>query len=194
MDENQVVKVFDKYEITLIIPESDKIGPIEKLIADTGSKIIKTTDLGTKQFAYPIRKLNVGQYFVIQFETEPNLINKINNELKHENAIIRFLTVKALRFPALRPPRKEKADEPKSQGEKPATQEIESKEIKIKEKGIVVEPKVEEIEVTAKEQTPQKVKIEKKTKKTEVKTKKASKPVKISASELDKKLEALVED
>jgi|GEM_PF-275933 len=203
MDEVEIDKSTTKYEITVILPEKDGIEPVEKAIADSGSQVVKTTDLGIKQFAYPIKKLESGHYFVIQFAASADNLKKLNDELKHEGSIIRFLVIKALRFPALRPPRKEKAEDTAKKTEKtdktpvdveiiesaPSAENVETVETKPSEKVEIAEPEVLEV----KTEEPAIAKPEKKPAKV-VEAKKPEKNVKISADELDKKLEELVED
>ncbi len=203
MDEVEIDKTTTKYEITVILQEKDSIEPVEKTIADSGSQVIKTTDLGIKQFAYPIKKLGGGHYFVVQFAASAENLKKLNDELKHEGSIIRFLVIKALRFPALRPPRKERVGETAKKTEEtekpqivveevktaPPTKAVKVVETEPSEKVEVAKPEIPEV----KTEKPAVIKPEKKPVKA-VKAKKTEKNVKISASELDKKLEELVED
>lgn len=190
MDEVEIDKTTTKYEITVILQEKDSIEAVEKAIADSGSQVIKTTDLGTKQLAYPIKKLDVGHYFVVRFAANGDNLKKLNEELKHEGSVARFLVIKALRFPALRPPRKEKATEPETKTGKTEKPEVVVEPVKTEPAKVKAEPEISKVKI----EEPPIIKVEKKPIKKEVKAKKAEKNVKISASELNKKLEELVED
>jgi ribosomal protein S6 len=191
--EEQTSQVSDKYDITFVVSENEKSEFIEKAIGDSGSKPLKTTDLGTKQFAYPIKKLTIGRYFVAQIEATPESLKKLNDELKHESSIIRYLVVKSLRFPEKRPPKEETARK-----EVPTDKVTGEKQTIIQDRPVKIETKDQE-EKTKEEpkEAVQKVVEKKPVVKEEKEIKKAparKKPVKISADELDKKLEELVED
>jgi len=190
--EEQTSQVSDKYDITFVVSENEKSEFIEKAIGDSGSKLLKTTDLGTKQFAYPIKKLTVGRYFVAQIEATPESLKKLNDELKHESSIIRYLVVKSLRFPEKRPPKEETAKK-----EAPTDKIAGEKQTITQDRSVKIETKDQEEKTEETKETVQKVVEKKPVVKEEKEIKKAparKKPVKISADELDKKLEELVED
>lgn len=73
---------------------------VEKTLKDANAVEIKSTKMGRKQLAYPIKKFTEGEYFVFNFEAEGEAIFGIDNTLRLEQeAILRHLiiTVKAHR-------------------------------------------------------------------------------------------------
>jgi len=206
----------DLYEVTVILKEDGKISDIEKIVSENAESK-KTSDLKVRQFAYPIGKLTSGHYFAVEFICEPQVILEIEKELKAEKSIIRYLVTKALRHgPELvkqaEPAQKaeeEQIDEtaeettPQSLTEEviESAQESSKKEAQTKEE--IVEEKPRESEEKQPEEKPKAKKPEVVKEKPAEKliskapAKKAAKPAKaekMSAEELDKKLEELVKE
>ena len=90
-----------KYEIMYIVNASledaarkEVMDGLHKIITDHEGKIEKVDEWGVKEFAYEIKHMNKGYYFVINVEA--------NNEGNHEferlarinSNIVRFLVVK----------------------------------------------------------------------------------------------------
>ena len=89
------------YELTVIIDgkataakKKAMVGLIEKIIKVVGGKVIKKDDWGVKDFAYPIGKINSGNYMFFELELETDKVKDINQKLVIEEDIIRFLIVK----------------------------------------------------------------------------------------------------
>ena len=69
----------------------EQIRAVEKIIKDNAQGRLKLENLGKKTLAYPIKKLNEGYYVNYDFEAPPAAINKIKEELKHSEEILRFI-------------------------------------------------------------------------------------------------------
>ncbi|MDR0984964.1 MAG: 30S ribosomal protein S6 [Endomicrobium sp.] len=89
-----------KYETTLIVSPmllDDKIEKLIKkiieIIENSGGKILKVQKLGKKKLTYKITKFTEGQYLYIVFEVQKKILELINNFLKLNEHIIRFMTV-----------------------------------------------------------------------------------------------------
>ena len=67
------------------------IKAVEKIIKDSAKGRCDTENLGKKTLAYPIKKSNEGYYVNYNFEAPPAAINKIKEELKHSEEILRFI-------------------------------------------------------------------------------------------------------
>lgn len=191
MEEEKNLEGFDKYDLTFIVPEDQKSEVIEKAIVDSGSRILKIDDLGIKQFVYPIKKYSLGHYFVAHLEASAENLKKLADELKHEDPLIRYLLIKSLRFPEKRAPKEEVIKIETVKPEKP--QDVTTKVSRVEA------PKTKAEEAVMQEPAKKPVKpVKEEAKTAEVKKEKKSparkKPAKISADELDKKLEELVED
>ncbi|MCX6786085.1 MAG: 30S ribosomal protein S6 [Candidatus Komeilibacteria bacterium] len=89
------------YELMVIIsgsiaePEHPQIlEQIKNLLEQNGAKITKTLDLGRKKFAYAIKHLRHGFYFIWEFDLLPAELKKLEGAIKLNNNVLRFLTIK----------------------------------------------------------------------------------------------------
>ena len=89
-----------KYEITFIVGENytedkakDIANDIRKIFEAQGAKIEKEFYWGKRKMTYKIAKNTFGYYFIIIFDLEPSKINEINQELQHNERLIRYLVV-----------------------------------------------------------------------------------------------------
>ena len=64
---------------------------VEKIIKSEAEGRLETENLGKKTLAYSIKKLNEGYYVNYDFEALPAAIEKIKEELKHSEDIIRYM-------------------------------------------------------------------------------------------------------
>lgn len=91
-----------KYEITYIAhPDLDEAAfkklndQVSDWIKDGGGKITKTDIWGTRKLAYPIRKLTVGQYVLLQTELETSFVAELERQFGLQESVMRFLIVSA---------------------------------------------------------------------------------------------------
>ena len=96
------------YELLYIIPgkyteeEMEGIsGKISEIVKKHGGEITSTDNLGSKKLAYPIANTQVGNYLVIEFNSEQEKIKELGGELKLTPEILRFgITIKKLKTQA----------------------------------------------------------------------------------------------
>lgn len=86
------------YELTIISKPDDKsvaavTAKIKGWIEAAKGKVEKTTGLGKKTLAYPIKKLSEGEYTFITFSCDPKSLATTENRLRLEPEIIRYLLV-----------------------------------------------------------------------------------------------------
>lgn len=74
--------------------QKQKIENINKFFIDNQIELTKSTELGLKEFAYPIKKENQGYYMLIKFVSEPEKLNVLTHYLRFDNDILRYLIVK----------------------------------------------------------------------------------------------------
>lgn len=67
---------------------------VKDVIEKNGGEIAGITEMGARKLAYKIDKYERGIYFVIYFRANPNLISELVRNLRYNEDIIRFLTVK----------------------------------------------------------------------------------------------------
>ena len=71
----------------------DTVNKFKKILTDNGTEIVHENNWGLRKLAYPIQKKNTGFYYLIEYKTEGELINKLEVEFKRDERIMRFLTV-----------------------------------------------------------------------------------------------------
>lgn len=72
----------------------EAVEKFKKVITENGGKIIHQEDWGLRKLAYPIQKKSTGFYYLIEFESEGELIGKLETEYRRDERIMRFLTFK----------------------------------------------------------------------------------------------------
>ncbi len=99
LSENQMKETVDKFK---------------KILKDHGAKIHHEENWGLKKLAYPIQNKSTGFYYLVEFEMEGEHVARFEVELKREERIIRFLTVKmgkyAIDYAGKRKKKKEKSN------------------------------------------------------------------------------------
>lgn len=90
-----------RYELMFIIspkvkeadmrPAADQI---QKMITAGGGKVIEELDWGKKKFAYPIKNYRHGFYYVLSFDTEPAAAKQLDNSLKQNDDLLRYLMIR----------------------------------------------------------------------------------------------------
>lgn len=89
------------YELVLVIDpevsgEDQKklVSKTKKIIEGLKGKVEKTDEWGKRELAYPIKKKNLGYYFLLAIKLPATAPVQIENKLKLEEKIIRYLLVK----------------------------------------------------------------------------------------------------
>jgi len=89
------------YESTFICSPELPVEKVEELTAkvlkiiETSKGTVKTVQqLGKKRLAYPINKFREGSYVYMELSGEGEMVGSIENFLKLNDGVIRFLTVK----------------------------------------------------------------------------------------------------
>lgn len=91
----------EHYEILYILPISltpEETTPfVEKVatfIKDNGGEITKDDNLGKQKFAYPIKALTHGYYFLYEFDLPKAHLSKLNRSIQLMPEVVRYLIVK----------------------------------------------------------------------------------------------------
>ena len=86
------------YELGVIIdpevPPEEETGALERLegiITDSGGEVVDKDAWGRRQLAYPIRKKNHGVYHFWKFESGGEVLEKLNFEMRTNDAVMRSL-------------------------------------------------------------------------------------------------------
>lgn len=89
------------YETTFIVnPQADdatidrQVNAVAEIIQNNRGRIIKSNRIGTRRLAYPIQNLTQGYYADIIFESEADVVSKLERLFKLEDAYIRHLLIR----------------------------------------------------------------------------------------------------
>ena len=89
------------YELTFIVSgnlaENEQppiLNQVKELLTKNGAQITQTVEMGRRKLAYAIKNLRHGFYFCWEFNLLPKNLEKIVQELKLNQNITRFLTIK----------------------------------------------------------------------------------------------------
>ncbi len=63
-----------------------------------GAKIVSQEDWGLRMLAYPIQKKTTGFYQLVEFEAEPHVIKSLEVQLRRDERVMRFLTIRQDKF------------------------------------------------------------------------------------------------
>jgi len=72
----------------------EAVQKIENDIRSEGGTIRHSENWGLQKLAYPIQKKSTGFYFLLEFELEGTSLANFELQLKRDERVIRFLTVK----------------------------------------------------------------------------------------------------
>ena len=70
----------------------DTAEKFKKVLADHGAKNIQVENWGLKKLAYTISQKTTGFYNLIEFESEPEVIESLELEYRRDEKVLRFLT------------------------------------------------------------------------------------------------------
>ena len=71
----------------------EAVTKFKDLLKKGRGKIRHEESWGMRKLAYPIQKKSSGFYHLIEFESEPAFVDKLETEYRRDERVIRFLTV-----------------------------------------------------------------------------------------------------
>jgi len=96
----ETVFILTQYETVFILTPvlsneqmNEAVDKFRKILTDNGAMIVHQNNWGLRKLAYPIQKKNTGFYYLIEFKSSGELINKLEVEYKRDERVMRFLTV-----------------------------------------------------------------------------------------------------
>lgn len=69
---------------------NDVVNRVKGWITDEGGSIAKIDLWGKRRLAYPIRKVNEGQYVLMQTEIDPNNVAELERNLRLLEPVLRY--------------------------------------------------------------------------------------------------------
>jgi small subunit ribosomal protein S6 len=73
------------------------IAKIEAILVREGAEILATNNMGMRKLAYPVEKNERGVYTIIYFKAEGSVINELERNLKFNEEVIKYLTVRYIK-------------------------------------------------------------------------------------------------
>lgn len=89
---NQYETVFIATPVLSESQMKEAVKKFKKIITDNKGTIVHEENWGLRKLAYPIQKKSTGFYYLIEFESEGELIEKLEIQYRRDERIIRFLT------------------------------------------------------------------------------------------------------
>jgi small subunit ribosomal protein S6 len=70
------------------------VDKFQKILNDQQAEIVKLDNWGTRKLAYPIKKVERGNYIQVLFSAGPEVVAEYERRLRLDEQILRFLTVR----------------------------------------------------------------------------------------------------
>jgi len=87
-----------EYELVFIVhPDLDEtatnevVDRVKGWITEAGGTVDEINPWGNKKLAYPIRKQNEGQYFLLKTHISPSFVSELERNLRFVEPVMRFL-------------------------------------------------------------------------------------------------------
>ena len=83
--------------ITPVLSDAQMKETVQKfkdLLTERGAEMVHEEHWGLKKLAYLIQKKSTGFYHLIEYRAEGELIDELETEIKRDERVMRFLTVK----------------------------------------------------------------------------------------------------
>ncbi len=89
---NQYETVFIATPVLSETQMKEAVIKTKRIITGGGGEIVHEENWGLRKLAYPIQKKSTGFYYLLEFRSEGELIDKLETEYRRDEKIIRFLT------------------------------------------------------------------------------------------------------
>jgi len=97
---NNYETVFILTPVLSDVQVKETVDAVKAELAKRGANLINEEAWGMKKLAYPIEKKSSGFYFLMEFEGEPTVVNKLETFFRRTDRVIRFMTVKNDKYAA----------------------------------------------------------------------------------------------
>ena len=91
----------NNYEILYVLKPTltdeeiaSNIAKIEAILVREGAEILATNNMGMRKLAYPVQKNERGVYTIVYFKSEGTVISELERNLKFNEEVIKYLTVR----------------------------------------------------------------------------------------------------
>lgn len=97
---NQYETVFILTPVLSDVQMKEAVEKFKGILQAEGAEIINEENWGLKKLAYPIQKKSTGFYQLVEFNTDPTVIDKLELNFRRDERVIRFLTFKMDKYAA----------------------------------------------------------------------------------------------
>jgi small subunit ribosomal protein S6 len=107
--------MYDYETLTVLHPDlgeagsKDMAGRLRGILEAGRAEIKKVDEWGIRELAYSIRKQRRGIYVLLEYKAEPQAVAELERQLKLNDQVLRFITVRQIHKKPL-PPRRPRAD------------------------------------------------------------------------------------
>ena len=91
----------NKYELAVVVSakleDEERAATVEKVkeyITRFGGTVTNVDEWGKKRLAYEIQKMREGFYYFIQFESDSNCPNEVEQNVRIMESVIRYLCIR----------------------------------------------------------------------------------------------------
>ena len=95
---NHYETVFILTPVLSDVQMKEAVDKFKNLLVQEGAEIVNEEEWGLRKLAYPIQKKSTGFYALLQFKSEPTLIEKLEIQYRRDERVIRFLTFRMDKF------------------------------------------------------------------------------------------------
>ena len=106
-NQTYIIDLMNQYETVFILTPvlsdvqmKEAADKFVNYLKDKGAEIISTENWGLKALAYPIQKKTSGFYQMVEFKAEPTVIAKLELQMRRDERVLRYLTVKNEKYAA----------------------------------------------------------------------------------------------
>jgi len=121
--------MYDYETLTVLHPDLGEAGAKEMVqkvrgvLEGGGAEIKKVDEWGVRELAYPIRRQRRGIYVLVEYKAEPRAVWELERQLKLNDQVLRFLSVRQIHKKAL-PPRRPRPDRDEQVGDLESAEEM----------------------------------------------------------------------
>ena len=121
--------MYDYETLTVLHPDlgeagsKDMAGRLRGILEAGRAEIKKVDEWGMRELAYTIRKQRRGIYLLLEYKAEPQAVAELERQLKLNDQVLRFITVRQIHKKPL-PPRRPRADREEQGGDLEPAEEM----------------------------------------------------------------------
>ncbi|MBP6231253.1 MAG: 30S ribosomal protein S6 [Paludibacteraceae bacterium] len=95
---NHYEAVFILTPVLSDVQMKEAVEKFKSLLEQEGAEIVNVEHWGLRKLAYPIQKKSTGFYSLIEFNAESPIVDKLELQLRRDERVIRFLTLKMEKY------------------------------------------------------------------------------------------------